>query len=103
MTTTTRRTTMTTTTRKFVTTRRTVDHDSSDDESTSSTLSTKNNNKINKNKSVTFCFNKNTIHTIPRITNEEWPLLFYEQDELAEFRYQAFHEEILLEQQGGRL
>jgi len=90
-----------TTARKFLT----ADHDSGDDESTSSSSSSSStNNSINnsnKNKSVRFCLNKITIHTIPRITNEEWPLVFYDQDELAEFRYQAFHDEIL--EQEGRL
>jgi len=51
--------------------------------------------KDQRKKSVTFCFSSTMVHTIPRVSFEEWPLLYYEQDELAEFRYEAFTEECL--------
>jgi hypothetical protein len=45
-----------------------------------------------KKKQVTFAMTVFT-HKVPRVTAEEWPLVFYEHDEIAEFRYQAFLED----------
>jgi len=45
------------------------------------------------NKSVTFSGAPILVHIVPRVTHEEWPLVYYEQDEIAEFRYEAFLED----------
>ena len=45
------------------------------------------------NKSVTFSGAPILVHIVPRVTQEEWPLVYYEQDEIAEFRYEAFLED----------
>jgi len=79
-------TTATTTTTKFVS----ADHHDCDDQSSLSSSSSSSTNK----KSVRFCLNKIVIHTIPRVTEDELPSLFYDDFEFAEFRYQAFQEEI---------
>ena len=44
-------------------------------------------------KSVTFSVAPILVHTVSRVTHDEWPLVYYEQDEIAEFRYAAFLED----------
>lgn len=50
------------------------------------------NQRRRRRKTVTFALTE-FVHTVPRITAEEWSLVHYEQDEIAEFRYEAFLED----------
>ncbi len=45
-----------------------------------------------RQKTVTFALTV-FVHTVPRITADEWSLVHYEKDEIAEFRYEAFLED----------
>lgn len=44
-------------------------------------------------KSVTFSVAPILVHTVSRVTHDEWPFVYYEQDEIAEFRHEAFLED----------